>query len=297
MIVFYTVATEKSIAIAADKLCLTQPTVSYHLKEMEKNSGVKLFNIKKQRVYLTRAGQDIYEYTKEIWEQLNNIDRYFDLLKQKPIRIGVTPLLHKQVTSGLSKACKLYPNVKIEILIENSTEIVQQVSDTNIDVGIVVGTDYETDKIKTYRISDREKLVFVSSPDIPIAKKDKVDWSDLQGLAIICGQQGSLLNSLVAEKFLKAGLLTPPHIMVNSLSTDVLKIFVKEGQAIGLWHYKEVEDEVLAGQLKILPLVEEITIAIDFVYNESNQFSKTIIKDFVKYIKLEFKDYSKLDPV
>lgn len=295
MIVFYTVATEKSIAIAADKLCLTQPTVSYHLKAMEKIAGVKLFNIKKQRVYLTRAGQDIYEYTREIWEQLNNVDRYFNLLKQKPIKIGVTPLLHNQVMSGLSKACKLYPDVKIEIVIANSTEIVQQVSDTDIDVGIVVSTDYGTEKIKTFRISDKEKLVFVASPHSPLANKEKVDWTDLQSSPIICGQQGSLLNSLVAEKFRSAGIQTPPHIMVNSLSTDVLKVFVKEGQAVGLWYIKDVEDEVINGMFKILPLIEEITIPIDFVCNDNNQFAKTIIKDFVKYIKRELNAPSKLD--
>jgi DNA-binding transcriptional LysR family regulator len=49
LIIFYYVAKEESVTLAAEKLCLTQPTVTYHLKSLERFAGVKLFNIKKQR--------------------------------------------------------------------------------------------------------------------------------------------------------------------------------------------------------------------------------------------------------
>jgi len=103
LMVFYYVVTQESISIAAEQLGLTQPTVSYHLKALEQYAGVKLFNIKKQRVVLTRAGQGLYQFTEEIWTQLKNIDTFFNSLKVKPIAIGVTPLLHKQVTAALSR--------------------------------------------------------------------------------------------------------------------------------------------------------------------------------------------------
>lgn len=287
LIVFYTVATEQSISIAADKLCLTQPTVSYHLKSLEKYFGTKLFNVKKQRVYLTQKGHELYPYTKEIWEQLNNIDRYYNSLDRKRIRIGVTPLLHNQVTAALSKLCKLHPDINIEILIANSTQVIQEVSDMETDVGIVVGTDYEKSKVIPTRISDNERLVFVASPHIPLAKKKRVKLADLERYPIICGQPGSLLHTLVIEKFKLAGIPTPPHIMVSALSTDVLKVFVKEGNALGLWHIKNVEAEVLAGELMILPLSEEILIPIDFIINQNTEFSQPINQELMAYIKKE----------
>lgn len=287
LIVFYVVATEQSISIAADKLCLTQPTVSYHLKSLEKYFGTKLFNVKKQRVYLTRVGHVLYPYTREIWEQLENIDKYANSLDRKPIRIGVTPLLHNQVTAALSRYCGLHPDANIEILIENSIQIIQEVSDMETDVGVVLSTDYDKTKIKPIRLSDNERLVFVASPHIPLAKKKNVRLTDLETYPIICGQPGSLLHTLVNEKFKEAGITTSPHIMVSTLSTDVLKIFVKEGNALGLWHIKNVEAEVLAGELAILPLSEEILVSIDFIYNQNTEFSQPISKELMEYIREE----------
>ena len=62
LIIFYYVAKEESVTLAAEKLCLTQPTVTYHLKALERYAGVKLFNIKKQRFCLTEAGEGLYKY-------------------------------------------------------------------------------------------------------------------------------------------------------------------------------------------------------------------------------------------
>ena len=287
LIVFYNVATEESISIAAEKLCLTQPTLSYHLKSIEKYAGVKLFNIKKQRVYLTKAGQDLYPYTKEIWNQLNGIDKYLNSLKYKSIRVGVSPLVQNQVAAALSKVCKLHPEVNIEILNTVTVNIIQEVADMDIDVGIVMSTDYGNSKVKAIRISEGERLVFVVSPNFPLAKKEKVEWADLANVSITCGQQGSLLNTLVTEKFRNEGILTPPHIMVNTLSNDVLKIFIKEGHGIGLWGIKEVEAEVLSGELKVLKLPEELLVPIDFILNQNDEYSQPVIKDFLKYIKRE----------
>jgi DNA-binding transcriptional LysR family regulator len=299
LMVFYNVANEQSIAIAADKLCLTQPTVSYHLKAMETMAGVKLFNVKKQRIYLTEAGKVLFQYSRQIWIQLDNIDKYLTTLNQKPMKIGVTPLLHKQITAALSKIYQSHPEVNIEIVIANSNKIVRDVSDMEIDLGVVVSTEYGINRIKSVRISDNEKLVFVASPKIPIAKKEKVDWMDLKDLPIVCGQQGSLLNTLVTDKFRTAGIQTSPNIVVkvNTLSTDVLKIFVKEGHAIGLWDIKDVQDEAAAGELRILPLSEEITVPIDYISNANIEFENPVIKELLKYIKEELNTPSKLELV
>ena len=294
LLVFYYVATEESISIAAEKLFLTQPTVSYHLKSLEKHFGIKLFNIKKQRVYLTKAGQEIFQYTKEIWEQLNNIDKYLNSLKGKPIKIAVTPLLHNQVTAALAKLCKLVPDANIEIVLANSIQIVQDVSDMEADIGIVMTTSYDNNKLIPVRISDNERLVFVASPSNPLAKKKRVEWADLESYPIICGQPGSLLHSLVTERFQKAGILTPPYIMVSALSTDVLKIFVKEGNALGLWHIKNVEEEVRAGELVILPLSEDILVPIDYIYHQKTELSQTINREIMQHIRQEITQASEL---
>jgi DNA-binding transcriptional LysR family regulator len=136
--------------------------------------------------------------------------------------------------------------------------------------------------------------VFVASPGTPLAGKKKVEWVDLENYPIICGSPGSLLHTLVAEKFRQVGILTPPHLMVDTLSTDVLKVFVKEGNAIGLWHIKDVETEVLEGKLIILPLSEEILVPMDFIFHKKNEISELIFQDIMKHIGQELKKPSVL---
>jgi DNA-binding transcriptional LysR family regulator len=296
LMVFNTVAAEESIAIAADKLCLTQPTVSYHLKSIEKYAGAKLFYIKKQRVYLTDSGKELYRHTQEIWAQLKAIDKQLTSMKQKPIRIGVTPLLQNQVASALSKVHKQHPEINFEIIYNPSTKVIQAVSELEMEVGVVVRTDYGSINITAEPLSENERLVFVASPKLPIAHKSKVEWADLEPYPIICGSPGSLLNELVTDKFRNAGLLSLPHLNLNTLSLEANKIFVKEGEEIGLWHVKDVEREFLAGELSILPLCEEITVAIDLILNNNENYPQPIIKSIQEYIKRELKKPSYLIP-
>ena len=71
LIVYYYVASEGSITAAADKLCLTQPTVTYHIRCLERNVGLKLLDIKRQKVSLTQAGDGLFQYVKEIQQGIS----------------------------------------------------------------------------------------------------------------------------------------------------------------------------------------------------------------------------------
>lgn len=285
LMVFYNVATEKNISLAAGRMYLTQPTISYHLKSMEKAVGVKLFYLKNQRIYLTEAGTEVYQYTKAIKEQLNGIEQTLTSFKRKTFRIGTTPLLHNLVAITLSKTCRLYPKIRFELISSISVDIVRLVADMEIDMGIVMSTDYGIKQVKSTRISDNEKLVFVVSPKTQVATLDHVEWRDLENLPIICGLPGSLLHNLVSEKFLNAGITTKPKIMLSTLSLDALKIFAKEGNGVGLWHINDVETEILSGDLKILQLPEEISVAIDCIIKPNEEFSRPVIKSFLESIK------------
>ena len=73
--------------------------------------------------------------------------------------------------------------------------------------------------------------------------------------------------------------------MVSTTNTDVLKVFVKEGNALGLWHIKDVEAEVLAGELKILPLSENILVPIDFILNKNAGIIEPLFQDIMDHIR------------
>ncbi|MCX5813766.1 MAG: LysR family transcriptional regulator, partial [Proteobacteria bacterium] len=66
IISFYYVAKEKSFSEAAEKLFVTQPAVTQQIRALEVQYGVKLVNIKKKRVFLTKAGERLFVYAEEL---------------------------------------------------------------------------------------------------------------------------------------------------------------------------------------------------------------------------------------
>ena len=124
LIVFYYVASEESITAAADKLCLTQPTVTYHIRSLERNVGLKLLDIKRQKIFLTRAGAGLFKYVREIYHQMSSAERYLENLKEASLRVGIATTFSTCVASAASAFEKLYPRVRLIIRSSSSYEVV-----------------------------------------------------------------------------------------------------------------------------------------------------------------------------
>ena len=89
LVVFYFVASEKSLTAAAEKLFLSQPTVTYHIKSLEQSVGAKLLEIRKKKLFLTQAGEGLFKYSKQIYQQLINAERFIEELKEASLRVGI----------------------------------------------------------------------------------------------------------------------------------------------------------------------------------------------------------------
>src|SRR5512136_2996234 len=103
LIIFYFVAYEGSISSAADKLFLTQPTVSYHIKSLENNIGVKLLEIKRKKLNLTQAGSGLFQYAKEIYQQVMNAEKYLRELRESSLRVGMSPTFGHSVAAAAAE--------------------------------------------------------------------------------------------------------------------------------------------------------------------------------------------------
>ena len=77
--IFYTVATLKSFSKASESLFLTQPTISFHIKKIENEFEVQLFERKSNKIYLTEAGQILYDYAEQVFFE-------YDRIKKKLVR-------------------------------------------------------------------------------------------------------------------------------------------------------------------------------------------------------------------
>jgi DNA-binding transcriptional LysR family regulator len=263
LIVFYYVASEESITAAADKLCLTQPTVTYHIRSLERNVGLKLLDIKRQKVFLTQAGVGLFKYVSEIYHQMTGAEKYLENLKETSIRVGISTTFSTCLASAASAFEKLYPHVKLVIRSTSSFEIADSVLNSEVDLGIVVSMDYGNTRLKSITLSSQEKLVLVASPSSSIAQRPHLAFVNLCGYPLILGPETSATRRIILRKIRSGGCHMPSPIIVEVNSSEWGINLVENGEGVGLHHIKSVERSIAEGRLKILPLSGEIRVGVD----------------------------------
>ena len=263
LIVFYYVASEQSITVAAEKLYLTQPTVTYHIRSLERNVGLKLLEIKRQKVFLTHAGSGLFKYVSEIHHQMNGAEKYLENLKEASLRVGISTTFSTCLASAASAFEKLYPHVKLIIKSASSFEIAEAVLNCEVDLGIVVSTDYGNPKLKSVVLSSQEKLVLVASPSSAIAQRTHLAFANLCGYPLILGPETSATRQIILKRIRVGGCHMPSPIIVEVNSSEWGINLVENGEGVGLHHIKSVERSIAEGRLKILPLSGDIFVGVE----------------------------------
>jgi len=265
LVVFYYVASEESVTAAADKLCLTQPTVTYHIRSLERNVGLKLLDIRRQKVFLTQAGIGLFKYVSEIYHQMTGAEKYLENLKEASLRIGISTTFSTCLASAASAFEKLYPHVKLIIRSTSSFEVAEDVLNSEVDVGVVVSMDYGNPKLKSVVLSSQEKLVLVASPSSAIAQRQRLAFVNLCGYPLILGPETSATRRIILKKLRVGGCHMPSPIIVEVNSSEWGISLVEKGEGVGLHHIKSVERSISEGRLKILPLSGEIWVGVDAI--------------------------------
>lgn len=287
--VFYFVANEGSITSAAERLCLTQPAVTYHIRSLERTVGLKLLDVRRQKVSLTPAGKGLFRYVKEIYQQMTRAEKYLEDLREGSLRIGVSFTISPIVASVAATFEELYPRVKLIVRNSPSFEVAEDVLSSQVDLGVVVSMDYKKPKLRAIPISAREKLVLVVSTSSPIPNKQRLEIADLCGYPLVASPETSATRKIILSMFeaegLKAPLITTE---VNTLEGGIN--LVEKGMGMGLFHAQLVERKIAEGQLKELPLFNDILVGVDALLH-INGPEHPAAEKFIALVREVFKDH------
>ncbi|MBN1191664.1 MAG: LysR family transcriptional regulator [Dehalococcoidales bacterium] len=180
LLIFYHVCKEKSISSAAEKLFLSQPTITSHIKSLEESAQTKLINIERKRLSLTKAGEGLYKYASAIIQQAMAADRFIEMIRESNVMIGTCSLFAKIMGKAINNMQKkITSSTKIEVKFGESFKMVKEVVDTETDLAVVPNLDYGFPNLSHARIKDELKLYFFATPSHPIFKKERIVWSDL----------------------------------------------------------------------------------------------------------------------
>lgn len=251
--VFVAAAEMRNFSRAAEKLHMTQPAVSQHVRALETALGARLLDRSSKSVALTRAGEIVLRHAKEIGMLYDRMQEMVDELSgsvRGPLAIGASYTFGEYVLPRtLADLMRVYPDIKPSIAIANTAEIAERLRKRELDVGIVEGEEIGSG-LESRRIAGDE-MVIVAGAEHALAGRADVEGARLQEEVWLVRERGSGTRAATEQMF-EAWGIRPPRMMELG-STQLAKEMAEAGLGITLQSRWSLRKELESGALKLVP--------------------------------------------
>ena len=282
--IFYVVAENKNITKASEKLNISQPAVTKHIKNLEDQLGTPLFIRTKKGVILNEYGEKIFLKVKQAINLLEDSEKEINevnKLDKGTIKIGIsTTLTRKYLLKHIQSFHKLYPNIIIDIYTDPTKDLIKKLKVGSIDL-IISKFPKHMDYDLNYDKIGETKYIFVANKKY--FNIEKLLAKDIPNYPILL--QNFPANSREsAEKYFKENnILIEPRM--NIASSNLLIDFICMGYGIGYVTKLYVEDELKNNKLAVIntnPDTEKINFGI---ISLKNNVMTNSIKKFIEHLK------------
>ncbi|MEG1524986.1 MAG: selenium metabolism-associated LysR family transcriptional regulator [Clostridia bacterium] len=285
---FIAIAKVRSFSKASEKLFLTQPALSNHIRKLEKELGITLFERNNKKTVLTPAGQQFYVSAMEILNQrenaLLNLEQYqgrIDGMLQLATSSVPGQYIMPDLLTGFHK---LYPDVTYNLHYLNSTEITDLIVSGDLDFGFI-GADPDNRNLVYEKVSDDELVVI--APNIsPFSEMKTISFERLLDEQLLLRKDGSGTRQafdLAYRHFSNLG--KPAKVLSYMDNNEMIVLCVKSGFGLSIVSRASVDDKVKAGYVKVLPVENyDFHHAFYFVYPKRRSLSPLVLRfrDFVR---------------
>lgn len=277
LITFVTLAEVKSFTKTAEKLLMSQPNVSLHIKNLEEEFQTKLFHRSPRFLKITESGELLLERAKQmikIYEQAK--EEILDLQNavRGRMKIGASFTIGEYVLPRLlSDLRRRYEDLEPDVIIGNTEEIVRAVRLLEVDIGLIEGrtTDEELHAVPFME----DELFFVASCAHPLAKKKPVRMEDLQNQTWITREPGSGTRDYLQHVINSHGLKVKSMITISS--NQGIKEAVIQGMGLSLLSGAVIEREVKHKYLSVIqPENRSFTRTFSYIYSPLKEKQKSV---------------------
>ena len=250
------VADEQNFTKAAERLSLTQPAISQHIRHLEEELGVQLFIRGKGAVRPTEAGKTVILYARRfitLFERMN-ITLQDQEKQMTRLRVGVTHTAESNIVAEvLAEYGNLNPGIVITILTDSIKNLYDRLNDYDLDIAIVEGVT--TIPSFGFILLDTDYLVCAMSNEHRLAKQPMVTLSDLQRERMILRRAGSAtMNLFMASLESLNRSIDEFHVILEVDNIATIKDLVRKNLGISILPKSTCMDEVSKGKMTVLPI-------------------------------------------
>jgi len=284
--VFFSVARLLSFTKAAESLHMTQPAVTFQVRQLEEHFNTRLFDRTHNRISLTEAGTKVYEYAERIFQLYNELENSVRELTGEIsgiLILGASTTIAEYMLPALLGDFKAkYPDVNLRLKVSNTDGIVSMVEHNIIDLGVVEAP--VSNKNLAVDVCRTDRLVAIVPPNHTLASLDgPIKLEQIIEYPYICREEGSGTREVILD-YLKGAGIEPSalNIIMELGSLEALKGAVEAGIGISIVSRATLVKEIKLGTLKVLELDPPLERPFSFVH-QKHKFRQRAMDELLEF--------------
>lgn len=285
--VFLAVARRLSFTQAAQALFMTQPAVTFQIKQLEEHFNTRLFDRGHGRISLTSAGEIVLDYAERILGMSAELDTR---VKELTGEIAGVLLIGASMTIAefllpqiLGEFRARYPKVLPRLIVANSETVENRVAEFTLDLGFIEAPSHLP--LLVSDICTEDELQVLCAPGHPLAQQASVSPKHLLEHAFISREPGSGTRE-VTDKYLQDADIRPESLdtVMELGSPEAIKGLVSTGLGFAIMSRATISKEIRLGQLVALPLAPKLIRTLSVVYPKA-RFRSRLANTFIEFAK------------
>lgn len=247
---FVTVAREGSITRASERLHLSQPAVSAHIKAIEETLGLSLFERTAKGMSLTSDGQRLFDKAEQTLAAYRGLLDEATRLKGNltgAVRLGTSSNSSTAAVGRLLTAlAERYPEVEVTLRHVTSVELLEGLRAGSLDAGFYNEAGAPGAELTTFEVGRFD--IFLAGPPGLVSKP--VNWRALEELSWIGPIAGSCCGQ-AAENVFALHQIRPKRV-IHVDRESVTRTLIAGGVGVGLLHDETAKEARAAGEVELL---------------------------------------------
>ena len=286
---FVNVVRYKSFSKAADATFFTQPTISTHIRNLEKELGVKLLDRKSRVVEMTPQGSKFYKYAVEM---INARAQAFDALNETSENLG--GILEIQTSSIpavtflpelLSGFRAAHPNIQYYVSVSDTQTVIDNIAERRGEIGFI-GENISSSSIECTKVA-RDKSVLIAPVDYDIPPSIKL--TDAIRYPFIWRETGSATRRTFEQAALKAGF-EKEEFEVAALVDDMDTMIRSVEAGLGVAIISEKVASSIGGRVRVAEIESFIEDRVFYMISLKSMSFSPAAEAFSGYVKSVIKD-------
>lgn len=275
---FHHVAMLGGFSRAADALNLTQPAVSEHVRKLEQAHDVLLFRRESRRVFLTDAGAELLQRTKQLFDVEAEIESFLSKARSTvtgELRIVADSAVH--VTRFLGPFSQKHPKVKVQLLAGNTDGILDALRAYDADIGVVGDRSPGRDMIAV-DLGSTDIVAFVARDFTGVG--NSITLKQLSQVPLVLRETGSKTRQKLEEAAAISGVTLKPTIVAQG--REAVRELVASGAGVGFVSQAEFLPD---DRVRMVPIKQvELSMAESLIYLKQRRDVK-VIRSFVDLVE------------